>query len=229
MKINSGAYGKPLIVLTETDPWLMVVGSDVPAFALYETGQIIYKLIENKELNIYEAILTEEGLQEVIQSFLIPDAIYTLPENIEASNWTDQPQNILTLNLTEKTKTINVYGQLKGNSEDRKKTPEDFLAIYDKIKQYKNKNAKEWLPEKIEVMFWGYDYAPGKRPWIKGFPDLNSPETVKFNDGSYTLFIDKANFDELKKYYWSMGDREAVEINGKKMSMSYRLAFPNIK
>jgi len=36
-------YGKPIVVLIETDPWLMVIGSDVPTFALYESGQIIYK------------------------------------------------------------------------------------------------------------------------------------------------------------------------------------------
>ena len=28
-------YGKPLIVLIDTDPWQMVIGSDVPTFALY--------------------------------------------------------------------------------------------------------------------------------------------------------------------------------------------------
>lgn len=32
-------YGQPIIVLIETDPWLMVIGSDVPTFALYENGQ----------------------------------------------------------------------------------------------------------------------------------------------------------------------------------------------
>lgn len=31
-------YGKPLIVLVESDPWLMVIGSDVPTFAMYEKG-----------------------------------------------------------------------------------------------------------------------------------------------------------------------------------------------
>jgi hypothetical protein len=31
-------YGQPIIVLIETDPWLMVIGSDVPTFALYENG-----------------------------------------------------------------------------------------------------------------------------------------------------------------------------------------------
>ena len=39
----NGEYGQPIVVLVETDPWLMVIGSDVPTFALYENGQIITK------------------------------------------------------------------------------------------------------------------------------------------------------------------------------------------
>jgi hypothetical protein len=33
-------YGNPVIVFTEVNPRLLVIGSDVPAFALYEKGQI---------------------------------------------------------------------------------------------------------------------------------------------------------------------------------------------
>ena len=221
-------YGKPLIVLTETDPWLMVIGSDIPTFALYEKGQVIYKAIENKRLIFYTLTLTQEELQKVIQSLSISDAIYKLQDNVEASWTTDQPSNILTLNIKQP-KSISVYGRLDDKSEARKKTPKEFVTVYDNIKNYRNKSAKEWIPEKIEVMFWDYNYAPDKRSWLKGFPDLNSPTTIKFDKDSYCVFIDKENFDEFKKYYSSMGEKEAVEINGRKMAISYRLPFPNIK
>ena len=218
-------YGKPLIVLTETDPWLMVIGSDVPTFVLYEKGQIIYKSVENGK--IYEVTLTANELQTVIKSFMITDDFYKLEDNIVASNWTDQPNNLLTLNLTQE-KTVRVYGRLKENKV-RKETPKTFLRVYDKIKKYKNLSAKEWTPKKIEVMFWDYDYAPNKRPWIEGFPDLNSPTTIKRGEDSYSVYIDCENFDEFKKYFLSKGEKEAVEINGRKMSIAYRLPFPNIR
>lgn len=92
-------YGKPLIVLTETNPWAMVMGSDIPSFALYENGQIIYKKIENKQLKIYEATLRKSELEYVIKSLDITDSIYKLPEYIEVSSWTDQPSNELILNI----------------------------------------------------------------------------------------------------------------------------------
>jgi hypothetical protein len=221
-------YGKPLIVLTETDPWAMVIGSDVPTFALYEKGQIIYKVIEQNQLKLYEVVLKKDELQKMIQSLSISDAFYKLQDNITAAEFTDQPSNILTLNIKQK-KSINVYGMLNGNSEARKKIPGDFLIVYDNIKKYKSSSAKEWLPPKIEVMFWDYHNAPDKRAWLKGFPDLNSPSTNKRSSGIYSVYIDKSKFDQFKNYFSSLGIREAVEINGKKMSVSYRLSFPNIK
>ncbi len=220
-------YGKPLIVLTETDPWLMVIGSDVPSFALYEKGQIIYKSAENSRLKIYEITLTQEELQKVIQSFTISEAFYKLKDDIVASSWTDQPTNILTVNLKQ-TKTVYVYGRLSDKGEAREKTPKEFLSVYDNIKKFKINRAKEWLPKNIEVMFWDYNYALNKRPWIKGFPDLNSPTTIKFDNDTYSVFIDNDKFDEFKIYYSSMGEQEAVEINGRKMAISYRFPFPNL-
>jgi len=221
-------YGKPLIVLFETDPWAMVIGSDVPSFALYENGQIIYKKIENKQLTLYEVKLSKSELQNVIKSFDITDSIYKLPNYIKASSWTDQPSNELILNF-DSAKIICVYGRIGKNSEVRTATPIPFLTIYDNVIKYKSDSAKTWLPNKIEVMFWDYSYAPNKRPWIKGLPDLNSPSTIKRDDDMYSVYIDKNDFDKFKKYYSSMGEKQAVEINGKKMAINYRLPYPNIK
>jgi hypothetical protein len=223
-----GTYGKPLIVLKETDPWSMVIGSDVPSFALYEKGQIIYRNFESGKLKFHEVTLTQKELQKVIQSFEISEDVYKLENLYTASTWTDQPDNILTLNLTQP-KTIIVYGRLTTNEEIRKETPKEFLRIYDNIKKYRNQAEKEWLPEKIEIMFWDYKNAPAERTWIKGFPDLNSPATVKSGNGIYSVFIGRNLYKEFVKYFSSMGNREAVLINGRKMAMSYRFPFPNIK
>ena len=224
-------YGKPLIVLTETNPWAMVMGSDIPSFALYENGQIIYKQVENKQLKIYEVTLGKSELEYVIKSLDITDGIYKLPQYIEVSSWTDQPSNELILNI-DSIKMISVYGNIATKDEDRKATPKQFLTVYDNIKKYKSKSAKEWLPNKIEVIFWDYAYAPNKRPWLSGFPDLNSPATVKRGDDEntmYSVYIDKKDFEEFKKYYLSMGEKQAVEINGKMMAIDYRLPFPNLE
>ncbi len=33
---------KPIAVLIQTDPWLMVIGSDTPLVAIYDDGQVLY-------------------------------------------------------------------------------------------------------------------------------------------------------------------------------------------
>ena len=58
------AYGTPLIVLTETNPWLIVIGSDAPTFALYENGQILYKRAINKKVKYFEVKLSKDGVKQ---------------------------------------------------------------------------------------------------------------------------------------------------------------------
>lgn len=220
-------YGRPLIVLVEANPWLTVIGSDVPTFAMYERGQIIYKTVDDRSAKIFEVTLTTNEIQLLIDKLVPSDDINDLDDYIEASDATDQPSTTLMLNYSKR-KAITVYGHLGANSEDRESVPDDFLALYDSLKSYRSKAAREWQPKQIEVMFWGYDYAPNKRPWIKDFPDLNSPTTIKVDSNFYRVYIDQEHFDEFKKYYKSMGEKEAVEINGRKMAISYRLPFSSM-
>ncbi|MEO8147342.1 MAG: hypothetical protein ABI723_06885 [Bacteroidia bacterium] len=232
-------YGKPLIVLSEASGWPKAE-TDVPSFALYENGQIIYKQIENKHLRIYEVTLSKIALQNVIQLLGITDTVYKLPNNITAGSWSCMPINWLIINF-DSTKIIRVYGGIENDSEARANTPKQFLTVYDNIKKYKSDSANEWLPDKIEVNFsrypppieippfFGIYWTTNKRPWIPGFPDLHSPTTVKRRGGIYYVYIDKKDYGAFKTYYSSMEKNQAVEINGKKMFIGYRLAFPNLE
>ena len=80
----------------------------------------------------------------------------------------------------------------------------------------------------MEVMLWDYSYAPNKKPWPERLPDLNAVTTIKFRDGMYSVFLDRTQFEEFKKFYSSLGEKTAVEINGKKMSIAARYPFPNL-
>lgn len=220
-------YGRPLIVLVEANPWLMVIGSDVPTFAMYEKGQIIYKTVDDRMAKIFEVTLTANELAQLIAKLVPSDDIHDLDDYIEASDATDQPTTTIMLDYSKR-KEVTVYGHLGANSEDRESVPDDFLTLYDSLKAYRSTVATEWQPKQIEIMFWDYNYAPNKRPWIKDFPDLNSPTTIKVDSNFYRVYIHPGQFDEFTKYYKSMGEKEAVEINGRKMSMRYRLPFPSM-
>jgi hypothetical protein len=225
--VSDEKYGKPLVVLFETNPWLMVIGSDSPYFVLYDSGIIIYSEIIDRKLFRKLVILNQDEMKKFIEYLSIDKSIYKLKEEIISSYGFDQPTNIIYLNLTQK-KIIMVYGYIEKDNEDRNRTPIAFINLYDKIKHYRNVNSVEWIPPKIEIMFWDYNYAPNKRDWIKGFPDLNSPSTINRGGDLYSVFIDGDEYETFIKYLKEMGEKEAVEINERKMAISYRIPFPNI-
>lgn len=223
-------YGQPIIVLIETDPWLMVIGSDVPTFALYENGQIIYRKAVDRKWKYFEVTNDRETTQKIIKSFGITDSLMKQQDYIEASGWTDQPTNIILLNF-DTVRQISVYGRLRDTkNEARRKTPKDFLTVYDNIIKFEADSAKEWLPDTFEVMATKYSYSPEiPLKWNKEWNDIKSNSTVKRSNDLYSIYLDKKYFDDFIKLSRSMKEKQAVEINGEKYSLSYRLPFPNLR
>lgn len=212
-------YGRPLIVLFDN-------GTMVPTFALYEKGRIIYRISDNDSINFFEAHLTQVEFDKFIQSMGSLTDFYELEDDIIASDVKSDAVSTIILNIDEKKEVI-----VSGNLDDidvRFHTPYAFKRILDRTKSYRNDSATIWEPQIVQVDFYDYNNARSKRPWIKEFPDLNSSTTVKHYEKSYSVFLDYSDYDEFMKYYNSMGDREAVEINGRMMAISYRLPFPNI-
>ena len=223
-------YGQPIIVLIETDPWLMVVGSDVPTFALYENGQIIYKKISDKKWKYFEVQNDREKTQKIIKSFGITDSLMKQRDYTRASTWTDQPTNILLLNF-DTLRQVSVYGQLQDlKNEARQKTPKDFLSVYDNLIKFEDNSAKEWLPDTFEIMATKYSHSPEKPlKWNKQWSDINSMTTVKRGDDLYSIYLDKKYFKEFVELLKRIKEKQAVEINGEKYSLTYRLPFPNLR
>jgi len=222
-------YGRPIIALIESDPWLMVIGSDVPTFALYENGQIIYKKIIDKETKYFEVTNNKETIQKLIKSFGITDNLMKQKDYIEASTATDQPTNILLLNF-DNVRQLSVYGELRNlKNQARKETPKDFLDVYDKIIKFEDKKAIEWLPNTFEVMATKYSYATEKSlKWNSEWNDIKSKSTVKRNEDLYSIYLDKKYYKEFIELLKNMKEKQAVEINGEKYSLTYRLPFPNL-
>jgi hypothetical protein len=223
-------YGQPILVLIETNPWLRVIGSDVPSFALYENGQIIYKKLVDKEWKYFELTNDRETTLNIFNSFEISDDLINLPNHTRASDWTDQPTNILILN-NGTFKQISVYGNLRDIKDETKtKTPESFLLVYNKIIGFDSESANQWLPEVIEVMATEYSHSPEEPvKWNEEWNDIKSQTTVKRRKGLYSIYLDRKDFNDFIALLKCLKRKQAVEINGKKFSLSYRLPFPNLK
>lgn len=183
-------YGKPLITLVERNPWLMVVGSDVPSFAAYENGQIIFfKRSKNKVIGPFETRLSPQQLSSFIAGLKL-DSLRKLPAYTVAFEATDQANNTLTINL-DSLFIRTVYGGLNDNfTPARRNSPKIFLNVYDKLVRYQNPAAKAWIPDTIEIMVRDYSYSPLKpMKWPTGWPDIKDKGTINRNSNSYSIFL----------------------------------------
>lgn len=212
----------PVLILLETEPWAMVVGSDTPAFALYEDGRAIYRTRGG-----YRSItLSADELDKFLKSLKL-DSLAGLTGGYTATERTDQPQTWLLVYGGENPVFVSVYGSFE-KKDVRAKLPPPIAAVRDKLRSFEDERASEWLPKEIEVMIWPYEYAPEPSiVWPKKWPGLDAATTRKRGEDSFSLYVPSGDRESLKAFLATQREKGAVEIDGKKWAASLRLPFPH--
>lgn len=211
----------PLLVLLETDPWAMVIGSDSPAFALYEDGRAIYRTKSG-----YRSVRLDRAQLDRFLKSLDLESLARIAGGYTATQWTDQPQTWLLAYAGESPAFIWVYGSLE-QKDVRAKLPPEILEVRDELRAFQGADASEWLPEDVEVMIWPYDYAPEPSiVWPKRWPGIDAPTTRRRGE-SFSLFVPSAEIESLRAFLAGRNEKGAVEIGGKKWAASLRLPFPH--
>lgn len=213
--------GRPVLVFLESDPRLMVIGSDSPRFALYDDGLLIFRAGPG-----YKQTRLSASQAETIRDSARIGALACHIGFYDATDFNDQPTQNIFVGRGGGLSRISVYGSLKAEGV-RKKTPSLVVDAYDRLSAYSDPNAEDWLPTNIEVMIWPYEYAPEQSiVWPRQWPDLQSPGTVA-RDDSYSLFVPSADYDELVAFLKTRSAKGAVEIGGRKWAVSLRFPFPH--
>ena len=217
----------PLIVWLERDPWRMVIGSDSPAFALYEDGQVIY-LAEDElsgDLGYVSVTLSETELAQLLGSLAIDEAFFDLDPHYEVSDWTDQPTHTLLVRADRDLKQVQVYGDVREDAEVKSQTPRPFREMVERLSAYAHPHATPWLPLEVEIMVWPYDTS-GAFPWPETWPDLEHPTTWDRGENSYSLYLTGLQFEQFREIIEEESP-SALLINNKKWAYGYRYPFPN--
>lgn len=211
----------PLIVLLESDPWAQVLGSDSPAFALYEDGTVIRRAGQG----FAETRLTPAETNQLLEE-LNPSALARSYGRFRADDATDQPEQDLLIYQGSKPIFVSVYGSLN-DPDVRAKVPQEVVAAYDTLRTFSHVRSRPWRPEHVELMIWPYEYAPGpSNKWPEGWPDLNDPRTVRRGEDSFSIFLPSAMLADLRAFRERTNDRGAVEIDGRKWATGIRFPFP---
>jgi hypothetical protein len=213
-------------MLTEFNPWAMVVGSDSPTFVLYENGTVIYQ----KNGTYVSAKLTPAEVGAFING-LGRSNLTKLKDSYTISERTDQPTNVLLVRTDDMNyKKISIYGNirsLKTKSAEAVPLPDDLTGALRRVLKYDSANSTVWMPEYLEVMIWPFEYAKGKAAdWPTCWPGLADQKTIK-RKNTYSIFIPKSQYEELKKFMAQLKPTQAVRIDNKKWAVSTRFPFPH--
>jgi hypothetical protein len=216
---------KPLVLLTVYNPWLMVIGSDEPTFALYDNGLVIYQRLGPADAPELASVqLTPAELKALVAQLKLDKDLYALDTNKDYYTKTDQPTNVIRLfDRVLGEKTISIYGDLYWDKEARQlAAPKRLIDLFDTLTRYSHPNAELWLPAKFEVMLWSYDTADAVA-WPENWPTLNDPTTIR-RDSVYSLYVDIKDYD---RYLELRQTTTAVRLDGKNWSFSARFPFPH--
>jgi hypothetical protein len=230
---------EPIAVMIQTNPWLMVIGSDNPMIAIYSDGQVIQLNQEKENAPLYvQAQLTEQQLEEVKRKILSFGDYSKINKSYNlAPNVSDLPETKIFLNFRGAKLGTSIYGlmvldtKILGFSslpgQDKPDTlPENLKNLHDYLANLKFDSSKEWIPKFVEVMIWPYENAPDESiHWPKDWPGLDSPNTLKRHD-RYSIFLPGAMIEQLGKFLLTRKEKGAVEIGNKKWAVSIRYAFP---
>jgi hypothetical protein len=214
----------PLVVSLVKDPWTAVIGSDSPSFALYEDGTVI----QRNETGFSTTQLSEAEREQLLERLDL-QALAKSYGHFEANDSTDQPNEVLLVYQEQKPVFISVYGSLR-NDAVRARVPEAVVSAHDVLSAFRHPQSRSWLPQDIEVMIWPYEYAPAPSiKWPKAWPDLSDAKTIQRREGAFSIFMPSAKLEALRAFLRQRREKGAVEIGGRKWSVSIRFPFPHEK
>lgn len=237
---------KPIAVMMTTNPWLMVIGSDTPNFVLYEDGQVVYLQVQPDRTGVYMTKRLAPGDMIAFKARLAALVPGVAPKkNIDLRpGLSDQPLSRFYVDIDGKHLVTSVYG-LSRKGLDRADEPFDLADwLFGPIPDYlpvqvaslnallsgwSVAGATVWQPKFIEAMVWDYDHAPAPSvQWPSDWPGLTHPSTLKRSTG-YSIFLPGAQLPRLTAFLKTQNEMGAVEIDGKKCTVSVRYAFPGEK
>ena len=228
----SAAPPQPLVLLYVKDPWLMVIGSDSPRFALYDNGLVIYASgTKRPEEAFLSKQLSHTELEELLTTLDLERKLAGMDGKIFTTlSATDQPRSVLHYWVNGQHRTTEVYGPLHRRDPGdlgAEGAPKGVLDLFDLLMQFQAGGASPWLPPHIEVLIWPFDYSrETPRSWPEGWPRLNDPTTKKRGSELYCLSLESSHFSECLELLRGMTSNQAVLIEGKKWAISYRIPFP---
>jgi len=217
---------EPLVLLTEYNPWAMVIGSDSPTFALYSDGTVIYWAGVGRTGKYLTATLATSEVEQLLKSAYL-DRAKEFESCYSIEDATDAPTNVLVVKAENGFKTIDVYGAIR--QIDRippTRMPSELQTALRTLLTFSRPDAREWKPPYVEVMMWPFSYAKSTMPWPVALPGTADKNTRRSARG-LELFLPYSERGDYERFALRLKPTTAVLLNGKKWAISERIPFPH--
>lgn len=226
----------PLVVWMEDDPWHTVYGFDSPAFAVYDSGLVIFRediirLEEGRPYYSFGWFLLDEDTLNDFREALPVDDFWKLRDEYIMGLITNQPDNSLFVWQGDQLKEVKIYGNMR--QPDKYETVDDMpplpvpaLEIIHMLLALDTSQAEPWEPAQVEALLWsasGPEHFPLPLNWPDDWPDLSDPAAVERERG-YTIPLDRSAFDYLNERLPDTGN--CVEIDAQRWAVWFRFPFP---
>jgi hypothetical protein len=217
---------EPLVLLTEYNPWAMVIGSDTPTFALYTDGTVIYWQGDRTTGKYVVAHLTRALVSRWLEATHLDNAdqfksCYSIFEG------TDAPTNVLVVKTIQGFKSIEVYGTIRHlENMPERNLPAALQTALKMLLGYDAEQATPWQPPYFEAVIWPFTYAKSTARWPSNFPGISDTNTQRTRSG-YRLFLPISDLDQYKAFIATIKPTQAVLLDATKWAVSARFHFPH--
>ena len=226
---------KPLIVLYEVNPWLMVIGSDVPRVTIYEDGLVI--VLRPREKAPPDRLSTHLTPREVadLSARLQATGVGAVAPYTDLCKCSDASTTTILVRSGATWRGTSMYGMQPDGTAvtfdpaNAPPVPRAFVDAYRLLADYDPPRAAPWSPETIEVMLGDFSYSTmTPAPWPSDVPA--PPAAAVAPDGIlpgvFLYSVPGIHEAKLRALQRSLDPHQAVGIRGRKWTLGVKITLP---
>lgn len=224
---------RPVAVMLQHDVW---EGSEEPWLVVYEDGTVLSPRERDGggwPLSYQLSRVEVSGPGEALARFGIGNDFMRLDSAYDLRpGWSDQRTAHILVWDGHRHRQVSVRAAHVTRNRLSGSVPAAFRRAFDRMADYRPRGARLWRPDTLDVSVWSYDHAPDDPPlpWPSGWPDLNTPGTrAEPNpavDTVYTISLSAEHEPELKRLLARQREKQAIGMNGRKWTVTYRIRIP---
>lgn len=225
---------RPLAVFIETEPQLLVAGSDMPRVAVYENGDIVFARISAGGMSYRRAQLDRRRLAELRSRLHAVTELKGLSARYDLQpGATGLPETRFYLRDAGRETAVAVHGWRDPPAPAAKtkeavvRVPPALAKLRDWFRGVDIPDAQAWNPKYVEVMLWPNPEASDESiVWPPEWPSLRSTRAMTRGQ-MVSIYLDGSALPALRDFLATQRPKGAVLIGGRKMAVDFRYVFPS--